>query len=303
MGQLKDVVVDAISLVSAGANGEPIQIYKAADGVSETLKEEPAATIEGTLETTLVGEDIAGAVEKGTHKALRDLFSPLIKSLGFKPTEKSQDIDNSIEYTSFTSRMTQPSTRLSEALYTLRWCIDEVFWDSSIENGKEIILQNIDEFKAFVIGVLDSNAERKSIFFEKGDTEMTKDDVQGMIKETLEPTLKALELLAEQIATVEKAAAEELETPAEGTPAEGTPAEGAPVEKADQLDTDAVIAAVKSAMGEAITPISKSVEELTERLGTLENMRGLSKGSQVTAPAAIAKSVNDEWPGLVIPGL
>lgn len=330
MSKLTDVVVDAISLVKAGANREPIQVYKAADGQSQPVETTPEAT---PTEPTPAEQTPAPVSTEPTEtpkpeattpvtkaKDLKALFEPLAKALGFTATEKSRDIDNDVDWESFSSRMNRPSTQISDALYTLNDCLWEIFWNDQIDNGRELILQNIDEFKTFVTQVLDSNKERQNQFFTKGETEVTKTEVQEIITAALEPAMKSVENLGKKIealgkedttpaATTTETPAATTETPAATTetpaattetPAAGTtpaaPAATEPVQKSDE-----VAAILKSTLTELLDPITKSIEAVSARVETVENTRGLSNGLQPSG--AITKGDADQWPEINIPGI
>lgn len=324
MSKLTDVVVDAISIVKAGANREPIQIYKAADGQSQPVEITPEAT---PAEQTPAEETPAPASTEPTEtpkpeattpvtkaKDLKALFEPFAKAMGFTVTEKSRDIDNDVVWESFSSRMNRPSTQISDALYTLNDCLWDIFWNDQIDNGRELILQNIDEFKAFVTQVLDSNKERQNQFFTKGETEVTKTEVQEIITAALEPAMKSVEDLGKKIealgkedtasaatttettaATTTEVNTEETEAPA-ATTTEATTAATEPVQKSDEF-----AATLKAALAEMLAPITKSIEEVSSRVETVENTRGLSNGLQPSS--AITKGAVDEWPEINIPGI
>lgn len=307
MSELKNVVVDALSLVKRGANGEPLQIYKSADPndrpdktpvkkAEATKTTEPEVTEKAqTEETNNTAESMDEAIQKSTHKALKDLFAPILKAFTPDIVEKAADIDNHVDYTSFLSRISNPEMRLDDALDQLTYTVWNIFWDDSITNGKELILKNIDDFKVYVEKVLNGDRSLQSIFFEKGDLEeMKKEDVTSAVTEALAPLAKSIGDLADKVTVLEKSATEEVPAEAEA-PAAAT-AEDTTVEKsAEKTEASDLAAIVKSAIEASMQPISKSVKELTDRVATIETLKGVSKSAEVTE---VKKSdgVADEWP-------
>lgn len=334
MAQLTKVVVDAISLVKAGANGEPIQIYKSLEGggdnpegdqnpgdtinISTDTEIEKGETKEGNTpgtsveekaqeealelpETSETIEEETLTIDKSTQGTLRQLFKPLLKALGLSNSEegieKASDIDTSVDWTSFTSRMTDPESRIWDALDTLRWTMNSIFWNDTIDNGKELILNNIDEFKSYVEDVL--NSERAITFFEKEDETMKKEDIEKAIADALDPVSKSLTTLTEQIAALEKSA----EPVEETTPVEEIVEE--PIEKgADPTEEtpEDLSSVIKTAISDSLEPVSKSLKELGDRLNTLETAKGISKGGQISG-SKVEKANEDLWPEIRIPGL
>lgn len=312
MAELKNVVVDAISLVKAGANGEPIQIYKSAEPPAEDPKAaEPATPSEAEVSKSaeppsvpaeaheaISPEAIEKQVDSKVHNTLRDLFAPIIKAFTGQTGEaisKASDIDNSYDPQSFVSRMTQPEERLDYALYQLMYTFWSIFWDSNCDNGKELIEKNIDDFKEYVMKVLDGPRDVAETFFEKGDEDIVKkEDLAAVMAEALAPVTKGIEDLTAKLTAVEKST--EPETPAEGT----TPTE-TQVEKAEEKTEDQ-LSIFKSAIAEAIAPMTKSLEDLASRVETVEKTKGISK-SAGEPKSPVEKGTQDEWPDIHIPGI
>lgn len=315
MGELKHVVVDAISLVKAGANGEPIQIYKSAEQPElEPVEVEKAEIEKPEVETEVDPEIIITekakmdeTIENKTHSILRKMFAPIIEAFSIQTTEptivsKASDIDTSMDYSSFLSRMTNPESLLEEAMYTLKWSINSIFWDDRISDGKERIFKNIDDFKDYVGKVLESDRSIQTVFFEKGDDGimLKKEDIMAVIKESLEPITKSVDELSTKLDTLQK---EEVVLETEIAAATTVDAVIEKAEGTEELKGEDFVNLIKAAVSESLTPITKSIEGLQERIGVVESIRGLSKGASVEKPSVINKSTDDEWPAIKIPGI
>lgn len=318
MAELKNVVVDAVSLVKAGANGEPIQIYKSAEPPTETPADnpaEPATPSEAKVEKaeepqgtepadeTQTPESIEKQVEAKATSMLKDLFAPIIKAFtGKDAVQKASDIDNSFDPQSFVSRMTQPEERLDYALYQLMYTFWSIFWDSSCENGKELILKNIDDFKEYVVKVLEGPREVAETFFEKGDeTMLKKEDVSAAMAEAVAPLAKGLEELNTKLSAVEKTDTNVTPEGQEAAPAEGSETPATTEKSAEDKDQEQ-LNLFKSAMAEVLAPLAKSLGDLAGRVETVEKTKGISKSAgDPTTP--VEKGAADEWPDIHIPGI
>lgn len=319
MAELKDVVVDAISLVKRGANGEEIKIYKSADSVdsadsSEIPDESPevtptedkttgeATTSENQPSAEQSPENVTKTEDQYENKilsVLRKVFAPFLSDASPEPetVQKAQDIDNSVEWTSFSSRITDPEMTVLRAMDILNSVLLNIFWDDSITNGKELILSSIEEFKQYVKGVLDSPREvQKSAFTKGAEEDLNKEEMAALIKEALNPvnqTLSELSAKVEEFKKADEAAATEEQPEATEEQPEATETQ---VQKSVEDPADLVKAAIK----EALEPITKSLGTLGDRISTIEKTRGLPKGSPADAVQKSTEVV-DEWPAIKLP--
>lgn len=326
--KLTNLKVDMISLVKNPANGEKVTIFKSADHPAETAEAE--ATL--ATETPAVDEVVKSTEEvdntesqevtpsapvvdetskKGVMKSVKDFLSNLFG----EPVEvhKAQDIDDSMDWTSFNSMISNPRRNTFKACYVLEDCLSEIFWDDTIENGKELIAQNIDEFKAYVMKILDGPIDvAKSQFAEAftskenlgtEEDDMTAEQIAKAVSDALAPVTKSVEALMAKVETITKSeetpaevaeapAAEEAEAPTEdaATTEDATPAADE-VEKS--MSAEDVAAVVKS----ALEPVMKSVSDLTAKVESLENVRPVSKSAEVSGVSKSAATA-DEWPEL-----
>jgi len=304
MGELRDVRVELISLVNQGANGEPIQIYKSADATVAGEPEDTATMGEATAQEPETTEDVAKAEETVTDQApsieeavakesknfLAKMFRPLLEGLGLIETqvEKAADINNDIDYASFTSMLNNPEYRFQEAIDMLRWSILEIFWDQKITNGRERILQNIDDFRSYIEKILSEDVVIQKQYFEKGAENVKRKDVQAMLSEALSPVTKSLEDLSAKLETLEKTA--QTAEPENKEPEAEVQKSAAPSE----------IEVLKSVVAEALTPIVKSLEDVSERITIMENMRGLAKSAADVSTKKVEKE-DDPWPEINFP--
>lgn len=284
MNELKDVDVGLISLVHKGANGEPIKLYKSDEHVEPG---EPAVTTEPAAKV----EEVA----KTEEATATSLLAKIKEFLGISPVKKSQDLDVHIDYSSFTSRINDKSARLDDAVNTLLFTIWDIFWDNTIEDGKGLILKNIDEFKAYVEGVLNSTEVQKSQDFFKKNEEVdnvNKEEIQKMIGEAVSPLSEAITQLGAK-----------LEGPTTEPDVEKSDESGENKEpETNQAETTAEDSLTKedlsSLLKEALEPLAKSIGGVAERVETLEQVRGLSKSSN--KETKVAKS-EDPWAGVLGP--
>jgi hypothetical protein len=198
--------------------------------------------------------------------------------------------------------MNNPEARFDYAVDQLRYAVWNIFWNDNLTNGKELILQNIDDFKRYIEGIFDNTVEVQKQFFEKGaEEDMQKDEFSEVVKAALEPVTQALTDLTEKVSKMEQAnvtpADPAVETPATAAAAEGTEDVTKSAEETKEPDIAEI---VKSVINEAISPISKSIGELTTRVEKVESVKGVSKGLE---PDSKVEKASDPWADLHIPGL
>jgi hypothetical protein len=176
--------------------------------------------------------------------------------------------------------------------------ISEIVWDNQPE-GKARIAQAIDEFKAYVLGVLDKPEEVTKSFFAKKE-EIKKEDNTDMnaedVKALLEPITKSLEglstkvdALTEKTAVVEKAVDDKTDAVVKKSE-EAADAKVTEVAKQATEGDTKVLEALNSFKDEIV----KSLEGISERVQTIEQHRGLS--GQVPGAQEIKKSEDGDWP-------
>ena len=266
--QLLDANIEFISLVKRGANGERITIYKSANaednppGNNPVVKESPG--VEGMDEM------------KGFFTLLKNFFVGKSKDLGLP------------DYKSFSSRITNKQSNIKTAMYSLEDTMYEIFWDSNIENGGELILKNVDDFRKYISDILSSTEVSKE-FFKKEESDMNKEELKEMLATDLDPITKSIEDLAEKVEKLEKL---------EESQEEGLEVEGG-VEKEEKLEKDnkeiekeekiekegketeeLTIDIIKSLLVEALEPISKSIGDISDRVEVVEQARGITKSKE-----------------------
>ncbi len=293
-GKLTDVDVQFISLVKKGANKQPITIYKSASDI-DSLAEPNTEPV--------VKEEAISQEEVGILKSLVSAIRNVLP--GKKETvAKSQDINNQMDYTSFLSRINNPERNFDTAISALQSAVWNIFWDSSIEDGKTLILQNIDQFKSYVESLLNAPVDIQKAFFKKADEgssggenkEGGEDMTTEELSKALEPIAKAMEGINGRLDTIEKKVNEEV--PAQVEKAEGKVDEVAGEVKKTEEKTEEVKKSaddLKDTITKSLETITKSLEGIDTRLSTLENVKGISKGLE---GQEISKS-NDPWAGVL----
>lgn len=299
--QLDEVTVNKISLVKKAANGTEVTVFKSADYAEETPVTPEVNPVENAADTSPEATQ-AEAIEKSAEGPEKEETLTLLKKCAaalqsvFAPAKpaavtKSADISNNIDYTSFSARLKSPRKNITDAMYLLEDVTYSIFWDETVEDGKGLILKNIDEFKAYVEGVLNSpDTEVKKSFFAKANKEEDEDMKAEEIQKMLEPITKSMEGISGRIEALEKGAEKVPEVAATATAA---------VEKSAEVEAKTQEVA-KSAEDASVilAEIKKSVDGLGERLTLIENVRGLSSQTQPVAP--IAKSAEeDPWGGIL----
>lgn len=308
--QLTDVDVKYISLVKKGANNKPITIYKSADyKPEEPENQEPTGVVkETTTEATAHREDLSQLGKFFTM--MKNFFAG-----GKEEVVKAQDINTVIDYTSFNSIISSVRGNFNKAIYALEEACWEIFWDGQITNGKERILQNIDEFKTYVASILNNDSTVQKSFFTR-DTELAKQAVETLksitdgLSETinksnkggeemnqeemqalLNPIVKSVESLATKVDSLAEAVAKTEAKVEEKTAEVAKDAEA----KVDEKTAEVAKAAEEgdTKVVELLTGIQKSLDGISSRVSTLEQYRG--ETSQIDGQeATVSKDLDDE---------
>lgn len=307
--RLTNVEVDFISLVKKGANKQPITIFKSAD-YEEPNHEVKGLTVEGTLES---GEEIGKSEET---KSIIKFFNVLKNFFGGGEKEavvKAADINTEVDYKSFNSVINSVRKNIYNACWTLQDTIDAIFWDDKITNGKELILKNIEEFKTYIEGILNSETSVQKDFFRK-DSDRAKEAIEVLksitdglnetilkskrgvdetvnreeIQALLEPITKSIEDLSNKVDSLTKLV-EKVEE-----------AEGKVEEKAQEVAKAAAEAETTSVVG-MLEEIQKSLDSINNRVTNIEEFRGIS--AQEGEPTEVEKSDLDPeeafWAGIL----
>jgi uncharacterized protein YoxC len=311
--KLTNLDVQYISLVKKGANGEKVTIYKSADFQDPDVAE--VKLPEESLDVTITKEDMS-IIEKTFAKIKKFMVGGEKEDV---VVEKAKDIDTSVDYLSFSSRMSDIHENWYNACSTLRYVGNSVFW-SDESNGKELVLKAIDEFKAHVKTLLADKVKKEdtaSYFtepkepvvvaktdtlealktirdglndsinslenLEKGvDEQVKKEDFEQM----LSPIVKSIEGLTAKVEGLEKDVADEVEDVKKTAEEVGEKAE-----KTAEETKDLVAEFAKS-----LEPIVKSLEGISERLTNIEETRQISKQGDETQ---VEKGDDDDWDGVL----
>lgn len=270
-GEMKDVDVHAVSLVGKAANKKKFAIFKSAEDKTAMVDEQEQR------------------VEKSLVDAFKDFFAKYSVEKGEVRNAVARQEKASKFYTAFRAmenvlyRMTDNANwagLVAAAKEFVEVCEevanDEVVAKACIEGleaekaGKKISSARLTKLKdahAFLAEIIAEAEAEESKEVEKEDTNMTKEEMQGIITEALSPVTTRLEV-------IEKAMAE-IETPAGG---EGT--------KEEEVKLEDVIK-------EAITPIC-------ERLDAIEKVHGVS--NKIGTDTVEKKDESGFWAGAFLGG-
>ena len=259
-GELRDVEVDAISLVPKAANGEKFKIFKS-EAEGQTQEQAP---------------EVIENNEQGLFHILKEFFTG-------KKIEKGAvaDIVNS----------NRNGEKLYEAFQALMKVLGISRWSDESQNPETDpvkITAAVDDFRDLALGILLSKAEIEKAGRKISGSRLTKlKDIQTMLNDILdglEENKEETELTKEEITkAVEdalKPIAERIEK-MEAEPKQPT----APAESEQNKNID-VAEIVKNSVNEAIVP-------LTERIEKIEKARGFS--NRVPEETQIEKDGNDFW--------
>lgn len=291
---IKDVVPETAEVVTEKSVEVP-NTEKGGNQVGDTKVVKTEGTPEGSL----------SIIEKFVEN-MRGLFGS-----GPVKVEKAKDLNTDVDYSSFTSRIKSIRGNISNAINALDNTMWEIYWNDQIENGKELILQNIDEFKNYVMEVLNGGVEIQKSFFlvenrtkvggeiiaKEADADMKAEDIQKLF----EPIAKQLDEIGGRLETVEKKMTETAGTEAQVEKAteqivkteEKVDAVQAQVEKAAEKAVEVDV--IKAALEAGIAQIEKSIGGLSDRIATVEQARGLSAQVHGTE---VKKSM-DPWDGVL----
>jgi len=274
--ELKNVKVNMISIVKAGANGYPVQLFKSADLPAVAIPPEVPVVDPATMLETPTAE-----LEKSEKISL---MQKIAKAMGMAiSVNKAKDLSFDWSNLSFKDSIENKAMNLVDASYLfIDLCYDIIF-DSSIENGVELALKNVDEFAAYAKAVLSSDTIKKEdIKKEEGAEEMTNTEL-----------LKALEPLQKSVSDL-SAKVEEL---SKEKPVAEPVAEPEVVDKAAEENTPAVEAEAEvkkdTGLEEAINKMTDTIGSLSARIETVEKSRGISsqpEGTVVKKAAEVYKS-------------
>lgn len=268
-GEMRDVDVRTVSLVGKAANKKKFAIFKSAEG----------KTVDGTDEQRM---------EKGLFDAFKDFFAKYSVEKGEVRNAVARQEKASKFYTAFRAmenvlyRMTDNANwggLVAAAKEFVEVCEevanDEAVAKACIEGleaekaGKKISsarLTKLKDAQAFLAEIIAEAEAEESKEVEKEDTNMTKEEMQGIIKEALSPVTTRLEAIEKSMA--------ETDTQAGGE------------QKTDEVKLEDVIK-------EAITPIC-------ERLDAIEKVHGVS--NKIGTDTVEKKDESGFWAGAFLGG-
>lgn len=270
-GEMRDVDVRTVSLVGKAANKKKFAIFKSAEDKTAMVDEQEQR------------------VEKSLVDAFKDFFAKYSVEKGEVRNAVARQEKASKFYTAFRAmenvlyRMTDNANwagLVAAAKEFVEVCEevanDEVVAKACIEGleaekaGKKISsarLTKLKDAQAFLAEIIADAEAEESKEVEKEDTNMTKEEMQGIITEALSPVTTRLEV-------IEKAMAEaETQTGSEGT-------------KEEEVKLEDVIK-------EAITPIC-------ERLDAIEKVHGVS--NKIGTDTVEKKDESNFWSGAFLGG-
>lgn len=242
-GEMEDIDVDYISLVKKGANKQEIAIYKEDSDQSEEEKE---------------------PVEKSFFEHMKAFFS-------------KQDIEKAekqVPVPSFASKMATEDVmnNLYRASDTFNGTIREIA-RSDIKDKQAAYANTIDEFSSYMKTKLSTKSIAKSDAFfdlQKEEEELNTEELQEIIKSTVEEVVKPLK---EKIETIEK---------------EEQPEEVSKSEK-EKMDAEEMAASIKDIVKEAV---GGTLEDMEKRLSGIEKSRGIAKSDEAEDPKVIEKEAD-----------
>ena len=137
--KLTKMEIDRIDLVDAGANGRRFALFKRDADVD-------VAGDEGLAEKRGLVERVAGAVAKALG-----IPEPVEKSMTFAQIVAGREMSQALEEHWYT---------LSDALWSAIYATDDEGNDLSLDAKKQLVSQNLDEFKAFLLERMDAGVEK-----------------------------------------------------------------------------------------------------------------------------------------------
>ena len=205
-GELQDVTVDAISLVTKAANGERFKVFKSADN---TEGKEPEPTTTAYVEAMKKRHDEPKApddVQKDDRGLLNSVCSVFKAILGVSDGDVVQKGET-------------PGETRAPAV--------EVEAEKS---GRKISGPRLNKLKEMyaILGRLIEETDSES----EGESEVNKEDITKVVKESLDEALKPISDRLDKLEKAEADPEEPQEAPKDAEPGEGTPNVGEVVKAA-----------------------------------------------------------------------
>ena len=261
-GELRDVTVDAISLVSKAANKERFKIFK-----SET--EEPKQ--EQQAPEVINKED-----NRGLEHVLKDNF-------------KEEQSEKAEETTEINKEKLEKTIQLNEMFYALKKDIGLLDEKKTELSATADIEKSVDEFRDVALSVLIGKEEVEKSGRKISSSRLTKlRSIQSMLNEVLsgiDDNEEVKELTTEEITKAVEEAIKPLNERIEKLEA---PAQEEPKPEAQTPTEPPVADVVKDAITEAMKPLLARVEKI-------ENARGFS--NRVPEETRVEKN-EDIWAGI-----
>ena len=277
-GELRNVSVEAISLVSKAANRQTFKIFKSAKADEAPPEEAPAT----------VTKD-----ERGLFDVLKSFFSGEEVAKGdvedkFRASEKSRRfyvaidaLQSTIGYSRYDENSTpeMDATKIKSALKDFNKILNEIllgsdddvkkFAEEVQKSGRKISGARLTELKSAhsALGKIIDEADVQENSEGEG-TEVNKEEITKVVKEVLDETLAPL-----------KGKLDELEKSGEGS-------QGAAGEGEENAAEKEMAEMIKSAIDEVVSPIA-------ERLDKIEKARGVS--NRIPEESNVQKGEDDPW--------
>ena len=260
-GELRNVEVEAISLVSKAANREKFKIFKSAGEEPEKPDKSPKT----------VTND-----ERGLFQILKEFFTG-------EKIEKGE-VANVFNASNHGEELYKAFQAFLQVLGLSRWNDDK----QNPETDPVKITAAVDDFRNVAIGILLGKKEVEKSGRKISGSRLTKlKDIQTMLNDVLnglEENKEDTELTKEEVTKAVEDALKPITERIEKLEAEPEqPAVPAEPKKDESVDVAEV---VKNSIGEAIAP-------LTERIEKIEKARGFS--NKVPEETQIEKDSNDFW--------
>ena len=285
-GELRNVKVNAVSLVNKAANGERFKIFKSAKPDETESKAPESVEVEVETEKNAQGlfsvlkkfftgsEHEQVQIEKGAvedelnarRKAerLNDAMQALFKALSLSPWggETIKEAESN-------------PVKIRAALDDFKAVAEKILIGESeaevMKSGRKISSSRLAKIKEAHAALTDLLADADTENNEGGTETVTKEELINEVKKSVDEAVKPLD---ERLAALEKSDAE-------------SKAE-AEVKKEAEAKEPSVAEVVKSVLDEALKPV-------TERLERVEKARGLSHSQP--EDASVKKSAGDFWAG------
>jgi hypothetical protein len=257
--QLTDMSIDKVALVPKGANGRTFAVLKQ-DG-------DPVPPPASLADLWKAADAADPAV------ARRGVLAKLADWLGLatEPVVKAQTFATIVAGRQLTDALYDSWYTLEDALWSAMWAVDANGADLSIEAKQALVAQNLDEFKAWLLGQMDEAAS------------IAKSDRGTRPERALDALLRKAGGDDGDRTTVLAKAAEPLRA------ALGDVGSPDPVEKRAQPEEEAMtgeeLALIQKSIADAVAPIAADVAELKKA---------------AASPAPVAKTDPDPEDGLTL---